>query len=205
VHVQDVESASVTRGPRKEPTRTCAGCGRREAPEALVRVVVLDGELAVDLAGGSFGRGAHVHPSPGCLAKASAGGFARAFKSRVRADAAELAAQIAGAEDRRMAGLLLAARRARKIALGADAARAALAAHDDAWIVVATDAGTIASQPFVANAVRGGRAVAWGTKERLGSLLGGGEVAVAVVIDPRIGREMGSATRTAVAVTGGGS
>lgn len=170
-----------------------------------MRVVVLDGELAVDLAGGSFGRGAHVHPSPDCLSKAASGGFARAFKARVRAGAAELAAQIVAAEDRRMAGLLLAARRAKKVALGADAARAALAAQDDAWIVVATDAGTIASQPFVAKAVADGRGIAWGTKERLGALLGGGEVAVAVVVDPRIGREMGSATRTAVAVTGGAS
>ncbi len=202
---QKVERAGVSRGSRRDPTRTCAGCGRREAPDSLVRVVVHDGELAVDLAGGNFGRGAHVHPSPDCLAKASRGGFARAFKARVRADAAELAAQIAAAEDRRLSGLLLAARRAKKVALGADAARAALAAQADAWIVVAIDAGTIAKQPFVAHAAAGGRAVAWGTKERLGALLGGGEVAVAAVVDPRIGREMGDATRTAVAVSGGAS
>ncbi len=200
---QVVESAGVTRGSPKESTRTCVGCGRKEAPEGLVRVVVLDGELAVDVAGGGFGRGAHVHPSPDCLAKASNGGFARAFKSRVRAVPGELAAQIVAAEDRRMAGLLLAARRAKRLVFGAEASRAALAENTRAWVVVATDAGNIATLPAVARAVADGRAIAWGTKERLGALLGAGDVAVAVVGDARIGEEMGRCTRTAIAVTGG--
>src|SRR3954454_8366605 len=95
------------------PARTCGGCGQHDDAESLVRVVLGPrvgqeaSSVAVDVAGGSFGRGAHVHARKECLAKATKGGFSRAFKCRVEANAAEIAGEIAAAADRRIAGLLM--------------------------------------------------------------------------------------------------
>ena len=64
------------------PARTCVGlraqCGRRGG-RTLVRGCVArrTAEVAFDLAGGAFGRGAHVHARPACLEKAPRGSRAR--------------------------------------------------------------------------------------------------------------------------------
>lgn len=71
--------------------RTCVGCGERvEIPRAgvpssvLVRLVMgPSGEVAVDAAGGGFGRGAHVHPRPACVEKAATKGLSRAARGKV--------------------------------------------------------------------------------------------------------------------------
>src|SRR4051812_6474260 len=79
------------------PERTCAGCGKHAEADELVRVVhdPGSGEIAVDLASkAAGGRGAHVHPSPDCLAKALKSGFARVFKAQVTANAAALGEDI---------------------------------------------------------------------------------------------------------------
>jgi predicted RNA-binding protein YlxR (DUF448 family) len=47
--------------------RTCVGCRVRDRKPALLRVVVVDGALAVDPAGRLPGRGAHVHPDQACV------------------------------------------------------------------------------------------------------------------------------------------
>ena len=49
------------------PVRTCVGCRERAPKPALLRVVVVDGVLTVDLAGRLPGRGASVHPDPSCV------------------------------------------------------------------------------------------------------------------------------------------
>ncbi|MGZ4426978.1 MAG: YlxR family protein [Nocardioides sp.] len=53
------------------PTRTCIGCRERAAKHELLRVVasqVGSGPAVVpDPAGRAPGRGAHLHPTPGCL------------------------------------------------------------------------------------------------------------------------------------------
>ena len=49
------------------PVRTCVGCRSRDAKPALLRVVVVDGALAVDPAGRLPGRGASVHPDLACV------------------------------------------------------------------------------------------------------------------------------------------
>lgn len=57
---------------RAIPTRTCVGCREHAAKADLIRVVVdaSTGCAVVDEAGGRPGRGAHLHPSPACLALA---------------------------------------------------------------------------------------------------------------------------------------
>src|SRR5580704_17435100 len=102
---------------RPAPTRTCVGCGVRGDAANMVRLVVAEGEVAFDLAGGSFGRGAHVHAAPACLAKAPRG-LARSFKRDAGVDAAEIGQRLVAACDRRMSGLVLAARRTGALAVG---------------------------------------------------------------------------------------
>lgn len=179
--------------PRGEPgkrARTCVGCGEKDHPSVFVRLILSpDGDVAVDAGDGSFGRGAHVHPRPDCLAKACKGGIARAMKTNVRVTPAELGTQMADALDRRMEGLVLAARRTNALEIGADAACAALG-KDAPLVVVARDAGSVIEKMTVADAIAEGRAVAWGTKERIGGLLGRSEVAIAAVTNKSIAAEM---------------
>ncbi len=186
--------------------RTCVGCGEKDAPSAFVRLVLApaaskdaSGSVVVDAARGSFGRGAYVHPSPACAQKAARGGLARAFKTKIDVKGEELALEIAAALERRVEGLLLAAHRAREVALGTDAALEALA-QGAPCVVVATDAGSIAASAEVTAAVTKGRAAGWGSKERLGALLGrGNDVALVAVTRAQIAEEILRACRGASA------
>ncbi|MCD0486444.1 YlxR family protein [Streptacidiphilus sp. ASG 303] len=49
------------------PERTCVGCRRRAAKRELLRVVAVEGVCVPDPRGALPGRGAHLHPDPGCL------------------------------------------------------------------------------------------------------------------------------------------
>jgi len=180
---QDVPETSIdmrasAREPRR-PQRTCVGCGAHEHPAELVRFVLgLDGSLAADLAGKSFGRGAWLHASPSCLEKGATRGLSRSFRAKVRATPEALAAAIVDAADRRITGLLVAAFRSKQAVLGADAVTERAASGEVDLVVVACDAAAAASLPVVQRAVTEGRAVAWGSKSRIGALAGRAEVAV---------------------------
>jgi uncharacterized protein len=50
--------------------RTCVGCRAKAAKTELLRVVAVEGNLVPDLRGRLPGRGASLHPDPGCLALA---------------------------------------------------------------------------------------------------------------------------------------
>lgn len=199
------ENERAERPAKPGPTRTCAGCGRHDDAAALVRVVLGPREgdkpssVAVDMAGGSFGRGAHVHARKECLTQAAKGGFARSFKCRVEAKAADVATQIVEGCDRRIAGFLMGARRAGHLAIGADAAEAALA-KGPAVLVVAADAGTVTQRGPMAAAIAEGRAVAWMNKAELGALLGRDEVAVCAIVHEAVGEQVVRARRLADAV-----
>ncbi|KQY20621.1 hypothetical protein ASD16_20175 [Cellulomonas sp. Root485] len=52
------------------PLRTCVGCRATGPRSALLRVVAVQDELVVDVARRMPGRGAWLHPDPGCLEKA---------------------------------------------------------------------------------------------------------------------------------------
>lgn len=196
--------------------RTCAGCGRRVegGRDVLVRLVFgPDGELAVDSGEGSFGRGTYVHPSVDCVRAAGARGVARRRPAVDRSgdgqgaagggspltidgeplSAASLAGAITSAYRRRLGGLAHAARRARAMAVGSDAACAAIGGGDAALVVVAHDAAAAADRSEVRAAIAAGRAVSWGSKRELGELVGGGRedgVAVVAILEPRIAAAM---------------
>jgi len=170
-------------------TRTCVGCGERDEAGATLRLVVEGGEVAFDLAGGRFGRGAHVHPSAACLAKTPRG-LARAFRGAGAAlSAADLGERLVTACDRRMAGLLLAARRTRRTAIGANAALDALR-RGAPLAIVAVDAGSVALRTEVERAAAEGRVIGWKTTNELGRLLGEPTVAICAVCHDGIAAEL---------------
>lgn len=171
---------------RASRERTCVGCGLRADGGALLRVVVAEDEVLFDLAGGAFGRGAHVHASTACLQRAPRG-LSRAFKRDVRIEPDELGRRLVAACDRRLPGLLLAAKRIGALALGADAMAAV---RGGALALVAVDAGTVAGRLEIQQAVREGRALAWKTKSSLGGLLGLAEVAVIAIRHAGIAAEI---------------
>jgi predicted RNA-binding protein YlxR (DUF448 family) len=172
--------APLAQSGSKGRVRSCVGCGERVdllGPEAgdLVRLVLgPGGEIAVDAGsrhGGGFGRGAHLHTRPDCLERAAKSGLARATKGKAHLvddegpakealSAGSLARAIQAAMDRRIEGLLAAAVRSRRAASGADAVTGACKRGEAALVVVR-------------RAVAEGRAVSWGTKQRLGAIAPG--------------------------------
>lgn len=180
------EAAEVRAGDQKPSSRerTCIGCGEHAPPGEMVRLVLgPSGEVAVDAAGGGFGRGAHVHARGACLAHAAGRGLARATKGQARAvslaikeggevmssEPAPLSAEalvqaVEAAMERRIAGLLAAAVRARKARVGSDAVTGVWREGDAELVVVATDAAAAADLSAVREAISAGAAVAWGTK-----------------------------------------
>ncbi|MFI0354118.1 YlxR family protein [Actinomadura sp. 9N407] len=66
---------------RSVPWRTCVGCRVRTAKTDLLRLVVVEGEVVIDRGKALPGRGAHLHPDPGCLELAERRrAFPRAFR-----------------------------------------------------------------------------------------------------------------------------
>jgi predicted RNA-binding protein YlxR (DUF448 family) len=197
-------SAPIRRPDKSDRTdrsrRTCIGCGKVDDPHALVRLVVSeDGEVAVDLAGGAFGRGAHVHPSPRCL-DGAARGLARSFKRAIDVAPADLAVAIVQAADRRILGLLSSAARSSQVEIGADRAGDAFENGKVSLLVVARDAKSAAQVGSVMHAVAKGGAVAWGTKEELGSLVNKSEVGVLGIVSQPIAAALQSVVTMASSV-----
>jgi predicted RNA-binding protein YlxR (DUF448 family) len=146
-------------------------------------------EVAFDLAGGSFGRGAHVHPRASCLAKAAKSGLSRAFRCRVAVTSEALFENLRAAVSRRVSGLIVGAKRAGHLAIGADAACEALE-RGAPLVLVASDAGTVVGRAPIAHAAGGGRAVVWSDKRSLGALMQREEVAVVAVENDSVAREL---------------
>ena len=173
-------------GEQAGPRRQCAGCGKRDDADDLLRVVLgPEGMLAVDLSTrnrSQFGRGAHVHPSKECVQKALKGGFAKVFKSKVEGTVESIGEQIVVLADRRIEGLLAGAHRGRLTIAGADSVCEAVREGKVALVVVATDAAAAVKHPEVQDAIAEGKAVAFSNKERLGAIFGRGETAVVAVL-----------------------
>lgn len=188
----------------KAPSRRlCAGCGKRDLADTLVRVVLgPEGEIGVDLAGGRFGRGAHVHATTECVAKATKGGLSKAFKTRVEAKPDDIGAQIASGAARRIEGLLQGARRGKLAIAGADVVRAAVRDGSAKMIVVATDAAAATKLSEIQEAIARGFAIAFGDKTELGALFGRDEVAVIAVLDVGLAEAIGSARMMALPFAG---
>jgi predicted RNA-binding protein YlxR (DUF448 family) len=205
---KDDQSPNGTSGAKGEkPSRTCVGCHARIDTDAPANANLGDAfrvvlglvteaqkhEVAVDLAGSSFGRGAHVHATAGCLAKACAGGFSKAFRRQVSAEPAKLVAEVARVAHQRIEGLLLGARRAGHLAFGEEAK--GHSAEDTPLFLVARDAGGSALGGPLRHAVAEGRVLVWGTKESLGNLFSRELVALVAVRHESVAREIRKTSR----------
>lgn len=185
------------------PRRMCAGCGKRDLADNLVRVVLgPEGEIAVDLADSRFGRGAHVHATKDCVQKGARGGFAKSFKTQVTTTVEAIGEQIIASADRRIEGLLIGARRGKLAIGGGDVVREAWRDEKAALLIVAVDAAAAAKLPEVEDAIRQGKAIAWSDKQRLGAVFGRDETAVCAVLHEGVAEAIGSARRMALPFAG---
>jgi predicted RNA-binding protein YlxR (DUF448 family) len=79
-----------------QPERTCIGCGLKARQTALVRLVRVEGQVAVDRMRRG-GRGAWLHPEEACLEKAvRRKAFGRAFRGPAAVDPGALRGQLTG-------------------------------------------------------------------------------------------------------------
>jgi ribosomal protein L7Ae-like RNA K-turn-binding protein len=157
----------------------------------LVRLVVgPEGEPVFDLERRAFGRGAWLHPLPGCLALSARGGFDRAFKRALGTTPRVLAAAFRRVAERRALGLFTAARRAKKLEAGSAQVEDAAQSGRAELVVVATDAGAAANLRFLEPLVLSGQAQAYGTKAGFGACLARPETALVAVTDARFAREI---------------
>lgn len=166
--------------------RTCAACRTATRPEELIRWVRDDqGAVVPDLKGTGFGRGAWLHPSRQCLSR-FATALSRSFRAPVTTSREQALELLRIAADKRIRDLLGAARRQRKLALGSAAVEDALGKQQARLVVVARDARAAAELPGVRRAVAAGSAAAWGSKERMGQIVGRPEVGVLAILDDRL-------------------
>ena len=87
------------------PVRTCVGCRKRAPVTELLRVVARSGALVPDPRRRLPGRGAALHPTPGCLHAAERRrAFARALRSSVPLEAGPLRVHVLGASSEVPAG-----------------------------------------------------------------------------------------------------
>lgn len=125
---------------RTTPQRTCVGCHRKADQSTLVRLVRSpEGEVVVDHPRRLGGRGAYVCASATCVARVSRSKRLGQLVGGpvARLDSVALGNQIEARISRRVLGLLSAAGRARKVALGATYAESAL--HKGSRLVVVAE------------------------------------------------------------------
>ncbi len=185
--------ATGTQTRKAEPERTCAGCREQDASSALLRFAVRDEapRLVPDPRRRLPGRGVSVHPRRDCLVRAvRGGGFARSLRGKVAVDLDELCALIASQYATRVEGLLMAALRKRAVAIGADAARAALRDGSARGLVLARDAAGRRDELARMALESGLPVIEHGAKSELGRLTRGDELGVLAILDERIASEL---------------
>jgi len=171
--------------------RTCVGCRASGSPQDLLRLVVgPDGQVAPDLSGGAFGRGAWVHPRPSCLADAVRGGLSRGLKTKVTTNLEQVTRDLRSAAARRTFSLLQAALRAKKAALGTTALEEAERDGSVELLVLAGDARASAELPAVTRLVAKGRVRLFKTKAELGAAFGRDELALVGLLSPDLSQEV---------------
>ncbi len=173
-------------GAVRAPERTCAACRKVGPSESMVRWVRSDdGSVVPDLKGSGFGRGCWLHPRVQCLAKLVPA-LSRSFRAPITTSPEAAVELLRSAADKRVRDLLGTARRQRKLALGSAAVEDVLGSGEACLVVVAQDARAAAETSQVRRAVAEGLACAWGSKERMGRIVGRPEVGVVAILDDRL-------------------
>jgi predicted RNA-binding protein YlxR (DUF448 family) len=177
---------------RREPERSCVGCGGKAKQSGLLRWVH-DPQLglAVDTRGVA-GRGAWTHAELKCLNRAVQGGFGKAFKAPVSTSLAAVCELLQRAATRRLQGLLQAARGRHALVLGRDAVRELLRQSPErvALALLAEDSGSLVREEFVVRLGASGKLVCWGAKHVYGQWLNRGEVAILAITELGLAKQM---------------
>ena len=190
--------------PEGESARTCIGCGVSVSPDELVRLVLAEGpdgiaSVVPDAKGGAFGHGAHVHPSPSCLAVACRKGLPRAWKREVRVDPAALAKDITSAFTRRLEGLLHGGIRGGLVVFGGDAVAESVTKGEAVLLLVAADAAAAARRSVVVKMTEAGKSLVFGDKRGLARALGRTTIKADGTSDERDGVAVCAVTNVALA------
>jgi predicted RNA-binding protein YlxR (DUF448 family) len=182
-------------------SRSCAGCRQTDAREALLRFVAAgegQSELAPDIRRRAPGRGVSVHPRYRCVeAAVRSGAFKRALGVDEVAPARELSRSAAAQYRRRADSLLSSAQRARKVALGTDAARRALEERELELLLVAGDAEGSREELMQTADRLGLRCLVWSNKQDLGRVFGRALLSIVGVTDAGIATELRHVVRCA--------
>ncbi len=137
------------------------------------------------------GRGVSVHARYRCVkAAVDTGALKRAFKVNSNASVSELVDIASGQYERRAQGLLIAARRAGRLALGEKAVREAIQERKAILLVVANDAEGSREDLEEAAQRLGRSSLFFGTKDSLGRLLGRDTLGILAVLDSGIANEL---------------
>lgn len=188
----------MTEPARNDSTRSCVGCRQTDDRDALMRFVLAGDPptFVPDVRRRAGGRGVSVHPRYRCVeAAVRTGALRRGLKGPTGApslSARELADAALAQYEQRAQGLLLAARRAAKCALGEKAVREAMNERRVSLLVVATDAEG-SREELASAAERLGRgSIFFGTKTSLGKLFGRDALGILAVLDSGIANELRS-------------
>ncbi len=185
----------TTTGASRSRERTCVVCRCTDREENLVRCVVgEDGAFGVDLAHKSAGRGHYLHPVEACLRQAHKG-LTRATQGVARMSSIELLEAFRIQAERRIQGLLLAARRAGWLCLGVEACLEAERSHHLRHLLLAHDAGQHVHGPWLETLVASGDVTGCFSRAELGVMLGRGELAAVGVSDEGLGCALERAAR----------
>jgi uncharacterized protein len=190
---------------RDEIARMCVGCRQKDDRGALLRFVVAGDppQVVPDVSRRTAGRGASVHPRRRCLdAAVRSGALRRALRAELATNADDLALWASGQYGRRLDGLIAAAYRSGRAAVGTERVRDAIASKRAVLLIVAADA-TENRQELMRAAERiGGSCLVHGDKASLGRLFGREIVAVAAITDRNIADELQTAARCAADIAG---
>jgi ribosomal protein L7Ae-like RNA K-turn-binding protein len=117
----------------------------------------------------------------------------RNFRQNVTVESETLHSALCMAARRRVLGLIAAALRAGKLAIGATPVAKVLEAKKVFLVIVAADARAAAEVEGLPAAVAAGGAVAFGSKDELGSAVGRQQVGIVAVTDAGLARAMSRA------------
>jgi len=196
-----------------DSTRSCVGCRQKDEREVLLRFVA-DGDpprFAPDIRRRAPGRGVSVHPRFRCVeAAVQKGAFRRALSVDTQTSAQELSRSAAAQYERRAEGLILAAWRAKHLALGTEAVRDALtsssagasrrptdAKRNVQLLLVASDAEGDRENLTQAAARLGRDCLVWRNKQELGALFGRALLSIVAVLEAGIANELRHVVRCA--------
>jgi predicted RNA-binding protein YlxR (DUF448 family) len=173
--------------------RTCVGCRRGTGRAELVRLArAPDGTVVVDHPPRLGGRGAWVHASGECVAKAARRGvLSKAFAAQTSGDAPALVEALRGRVEDRVLGILASGRGARRLAVGTEAALVAIQSGEACLVGFAADARGDRVAVDLAAARADVPRVRMPAKDRLGQALGRAEVGVVAVTDGRLASAVG--------------